>query len=113
MASRRGAARTRSGRASRSSASRRSCRLPLRLPVGVLLHELGRAAEILRGVDREPDALVTIGAEPPLGCELGERRELVVALLREKRERLLAEDVDAGVDPVLEFRSFAEAGDGA
>ena len=69
-------------------------------PAGVLVDELGGAAEILRRVHREPDALVPVRVQPSLLRELREGRLLVVALLRQERERLLAEHVDAGVDPV-------------
>ena len=47
--------------------------------------------------------------ELPLGCELGEGRPLVVAALGEARERLVVEDVDAGVDPVGQLRRLVEA----
>ena len=45
-------------------------------------------------------ALVAERAQPALGRELRERRGLVVALLREALDRLLAEHVVAAVDPV-------------
>ena len=51
--------------------------------------------------------------EPSLLRKLREGRLLVVPSLREKRQRLLAQDVDAGVDPVIEQRRLAEAGDRA
>src|SRR5579871_2064443 len=79
----------------------------------MLLHELGGAAEILRRVHGQPHAGVAVAAQLALGGELGERRELVVAALGEPLERLLAEDVDAGVDPLVEHRRFAKAGDRA
>jgi hypothetical protein len=59
------------------------------------LDELRGAPQVLRRVHGEPDALVAVRVQPPLACELRERRLLVVALLRQQRERVLAEDVDA------------------
>ena len=73
--------------------------------------KLGGDAEILRRVHGEPDARVPEAAELALAGELGERALLVVAALGQPRERLLAERVDAGVDPVVEQRRLAEAGD--
>ena len=68
-----------------------------------------RAAQVLRRVHGEPDAVVAVAAQLPLGGELGEGALLVVAALGQPRERLLAEHVDAGVDPVVEQRRLAEA----
>src|SRR5256885_2080338 len=82
--------RSRDGRGSGSSASRASRGLPLRTPFGMLLDELGRTAQILRRVHGEPHAFVAMRMEPPFLRELRERRLLVVALLREERERVLA-----------------------
>ena len=67
------------------------------------------AAELLRRVDRQPQARVAIRAERSLRGELGERGRLVVALLREPLERLVGEDVDPAVDPVRDLRDLAEA----
>jgi hypothetical protein len=67
----------------------------------MLLDELGRAAQILRRVHGEPHALVAMRVEPPFMRELRKGRLLVVALLREECERFFAEDVNAGVDPLL------------
>src|SRR5215471_2994569 len=77
------------------------------------LHVLPSAAQVLRRVHGEPDALVAVRMQPPLARELRKRGLLVVALLGQERERLLAENVDAGVDPVVEQRGLAETGDRA
>src|SRR5207245_75711 len=69
------------------------------------------ALKILRRVHRDPDALVAEAVQLSLRSERGERRLLVVAALRQTRERLVVEDVDACVHPVRESRSLAEAGD--
>src|SRR5262245_16656868 len=79
----------------------------------MLGHEVLRLAQVLGRVDREPDALVTKASQLALLSEVGERRRLVVALVREAGERLVAESVDAGVDPVVEEWRLAEAGDAA
>ena len=79
----------------------------------MLGHELLRAAQVLRRVHGQPDALVAVAAQLALGGELGKRALLVVALLRQPLERLLAEHVDAGVHPVVEQRRLAEARDAA
>ena len=50
-------------------------------------------------------------AQASLGGELREGGRLVVAALREALERLLAEDVDAAADPLVEPRRLAKAGD--
>ena len=49
------------------------------------------------------------GEQLSLLRELGEGRLLVVAALRESLERLVVEDVDAGVDPVRQARRLDEA----
>ena len=67
------------------------------------------AAEVLRRVDGQPQALVAERAQTPLGGELRERGRLVVAALGQAGERLLAEDVEAGVDPVRQRGRLAEA----
>src|SRR4029079_2641013 len=85
----------------------------MRAPLRMLGHVGLGAAEILRRVHGQPDARVTEPTELALGGELRERALLVVALLRQAVERLLAEDVDAGVHPLLEERRLAEAGDRA
>src|SRR5262249_28330628 len=76
------------------------------LGMGVVV--LLRALEVFRGVHRDPDALVAEGVELPLRCQLGECRLLVVAALGQPLERLVVEDVDAGVDPVRQARRFAK-----
>src|SRR5438876_6477361 len=86
--------------------SGRGCE-PLRIRGDLLL----RAAEVLRRVDGQPEPLVPEGAEAAFGDELRERRRLVVAPLGEPLERLLAEDVDAGVDPVGNSARLPEARD--
>src|SRR5438046_6004325 len=70
-------------------------------------------AQVFGSVDRQPEALVAEGAELPFRGELGERCRLVVAALREARERLLAEDVDAAADPALDRPALREARDPA
>src|SRR6266516_1959001 len=70
-------------------------------------------SQVLGGVDRQPESLVAEGAELPFRGELGERCRLVVAALREARERLLAEDVDAAADPALDRPALREARDPA
>src|SRR5712671_8184957 len=99
------------GRDPRSSASRRSRAPPSGTPFGMLVHIVLRAPQVLRRVDREPDALMPKAAQLAFGRELGERALLVVALFRETRQCLLAERVDAGVHPVVEQRRLAKAGD--
>src|SRR5919108_4345262 len=47
-------------------------------PLRVSRQVLFRAAQIFRRVDGEPNALVPEGPEPPVGCQLGKRRHLVV-----------------------------------
>src|SRR5689334_8174521 len=87
------------------AASVASRREPLRVGSDVLAGD----AELLGGVDREPEAFVPVGVQAALGDELGERRRLVVAPLREALDRLLGEDVDAAVHPVRDPASLAEA----
>src|SRR5207249_4332025 len=98
-------------RTTRLRARRRSRAGGLRTPVRMGGHELLGAAQVLRRVDGEPDALVPERRELALGREVRERAQLVVAPLREALERLLVEHVDARVDPVVELRRLAEAGD--
>src|SRR3954447_18069600 len=57
-------------------------------PVEMPGHELLGAAQVLRRVDRQPDALVAVTAELPLGRELGKGALLVIALLGQPFERL-------------------------
>src|SRR6266508_3089092 len=71
---------------------------------------LFRAHQVLRLVDGDPEPLVAEGVELSLLRQLGERRLLVVAPLRQPLERFLVEDVDAAVHPVRQTRSLAEAG---
>src|SRR5206468_3877030 len=53
-----------------------------------------------------------MGTEPAFARQRRERGRLVVAALREPRQRLLAEHVDAAADPMpFELRRLAEAGD--
>src|SRR5581483_6282989 len=111
--SRRAAARTPTGRDSPGSATRCSRDPPPGPPLRMLGHVLLRLSQILRRVDGEPDAGVAEAAQLPLGGQLGKRGLLVVAALRQPRQRLLVEDVDAGVDPVRERRRLAEARDRA
>src|SRR4249919_2239184 len=65
-----------------------------------------RQTQLLRRVDGQPDPLVAEGAQAPERGELGERGRLVIAPLRQGRERLLAERVDAAADPILEEPRF-------
>src|SRR5207248_3620050 len=67
--------------------------------------------EVLRRVHRQPEALVPQRPQAALGGELGKGRRLVVAPLGEAFERLVAEDVDAAADPLVEAGRLAEAGD--
>src|SRR5439155_5289815 len=85
------------------------CGFPLAGPVGVRRQVLPCNSKVLRRVDGQPDPLVPVRVEPPFRRELREGARLVVAALREARERLLAEDVDAAADPVLEPWRLAEA----
>jgi hypothetical protein len=68
----------------------------------MLRDELRGAAKILRRVHGEPDAVVPVCMQPPLSRELRKRRLFVVAFFGEERQRVCTEDVDAGVDPVLQ-----------
>ena len=74
-------------------------------------HELLRLAEVLRRVDRQPDAGVPVTAQLSLRGELGEGVLLVVAALGEPVDRLVVEDVDPRVDPVVEQGRLTEARD--
>src|SRR5207248_340629 len=67
-------------------------------------------AEVLRRVDRQPDAGVPVTAQLSLRGELGEGALLVVSALREPVDRLVVEDVDPRVDPVFEQGRLTEAG---
>src|ERR1700691_5049865 len=69
-------------------------------PSGLLGEPLGGGAQLLGGVDRQPQPLVAIGMEPPRRGEGGEGRRLVVAPLGEGVERLRREDVDPAAHPV-------------
>src|SRR5581483_4713534 len=55
--------------------------------------------------------VVPVAPQLALTSELGEGRLLVVAALRQALDGLGAERVDAGVDPMVEERRLAEAGD--
>src|ERR1700722_12745828 len=70
---------------------------------------VGGGAQLLGGVDRQPQPLVAIGLEPPRRRELGKRRRLVVAPLGKGRERLGGEDVDPAAHPVGDPSALAEA----
>src|SRR5436190_4633987 len=70
-------------------------------------------AQVLGGVDSQPESLVAEGAKLPFRGELGERCRLVVAALRETSERVLAEDVDAAADPALDRPALRETRDPA
>src|SRR5438552_235640 len=99
-----------SGRRLRSYGSRDSCADPTRKPLRMCGHELLRLAEVLRRVDRHPDAGVPVTAQLSLRGELGEGALLVVSALREPVDRLVVEDVDPRVDPVFEQGRLTEAG---
>ena len=81
---------------------------PRREPLRMRLDVLGRRSQLLRRVDREPEARVAEGAQAALGRELGEGRRLVVAPLGEPLDRFFGEDVVAAVDPVRHAAAFAE-----
>src|SRR5436190_15880579 len=68
-------------------------------------------AQVLGGVDSQPESLVAEGAKLPFRGELGERCRLVVAALRETSERVLAKNVDAAADPALDHPALREARD--
>src|SRR5207253_1922340 len=95
-----------SPRASRLAAARSSWDPE---PVGVGGDVVLRDAEVLRRVDGDPEALVPVRAQLALGSQRRERGRLVVALLGQPLERLLAEDVDAAAHPVREPRLLLEA----
>src|SRR6266516_1622982 len=66
--------------------------------------------QVLGRVDSDPEALVPEAEELSLRGQLGERRLFVVAALRHAGKRLVAQDIDAGIDPVRQARRFAESG---
>src|SRR5581483_7106422 len=109
-ASRPAARRRPSGRASRCSASRRPCSAPIlsREPLRARGNLLLGGPQLLRRVDRQPEAGVPERVQPPLCGELRKRRRLVVALLREARDRLVAQHVVAAVDPERDAAALAE-----
>src|SRR6185436_8226192 len=69
------------------------------------------APQVFGRVDRQPEPFVAEGAELPFRGELGERGRLVVAALRETRQRLLAEHVDAAADPAVDCPALRKTGD--
>ena len=78
----------------------RSCS---REPLGMRVDVLGRDPQLLRRVDRQPEAVVAVArAALPSRGELREGRRLVVAAVGEALDRLVGEDVVAAVDPVRE-----------
>src|SRR5438105_2292563 len=85
-----------------SGASRRE-------PVRVGCDVLRGGAQLLRRVDRQPEAFVPVREQLSVGDELRKRRRLVVAALGEAFDRLLGEDVDPAVDPVRDPTAFAES----
>src|SRR5215208_4217464 len=77
----------------------------------MLLDVRVRDAQLLGRVDGQPQAVVPVRAQAPLLDELGERRRLVVAPVREAAYGLRREHVDAAVDPVRDPAALAEADD--
>src|SRR5215211_5952721 len=80
---------------------------PLRMRADVLVCR----AEVLGGVHRQPDPVVTERSQTAARRQRREGGRLVVAPLRELRERLLAEDVEPAADPVRQHAGLVEARD--
>src|SRR5262249_33827029 len=104
----------RSSTASRPAGGRtRSDRPQARLsrPPPVRRHVLLGAAQVLRGIDGDPETVVPQGRKPPVGGELRERTRLVVAALRKTRHCVGAEHVAAAAHPPGDAGGLLEADD--
>src|SRR3970040_819260 len=73
----------------------------------------GGLREVLGRVDGAPVGVAAVAEEPTLSNELGERRRLVVAAVGQAAQELPRNDVEPGVDPLLQQRLLIEGGDAA